>query len=198
MDDHEPAMPRQTVPLGACEDDGAVSSRQTDTNTERQSVSALVRNYSDASNEGHKRDRSESGDPAPAGKRSREFSGGPARSPSSRSGGDLKAYLENALDGLEGRLMASFSQELHEFRASLTAELEKLNERVRDLERHVEERDNVIEQLSDDLRQSRAEILALQTRAEEAEINSRLPCLILSGASMAPAVRRASSRPWPP
>ena len=190
MGDRAPTMPRQTVPPGVSEEDGAVSGRQTDTNCERQSVSALVQNYSDTSNEGHKRDRSESGDSAPAGKRgAREFGGGPARSPPTRSDGDLKAYLENALDGLEGRLMASFSQELHEFRASLTAELDKLNERVRDLERHVEERDNVIEQLSDDLRQSRAEISALQTRAEEAEINSRLPCLILSGASMAP--RRA-------
>ena len=57
---------------------------------------------------------------------------------------------------------------------------------MRDLERHVEERDNTIDRLTEDLRQSQTEVSALQTRVEEAEINSRLPCLILSGASMAP------------
>ncbi|KAF0300011.1 hypothetical protein FJT64_027393 [Amphibalanus amphitrite] len=88
--------------------------------------------------------------------------------------------LEDAIDGLESRLVASFSRELHEFRESLTAEIDKLNERVRDLERHVEVRDGVIDQLTDDLRQSRADITALQTRVEDAEINSRLPCLIFS------------------
>ncbi|KAF0290740.1 hypothetical protein FJT64_001185 [Amphibalanus amphitrite] len=94
--------------------------------------------------------------------------------------------LEDAIDGLESRLVASFSRELHEFRESLTAEIDKLNERVRDLERHVEVRDGVIDQLTDDLRQSRADITALQTRVEDAEINSRLPCLIFSGTAMAP------------
>ena len=193
MGDRTPAMPQQTVSLSAGEDsDHAVSGRQTD--GDRQSVSELVRNYGDSSNEAQKRDRSESGDAAPAGKRgARELGGGPARSPSIRS--DFREYLENAVDGLEGRLMASFSRELHEFRASLTAELDKLNERVRTLERHVEERDDVIEQLRDDLCQSRTEIITLQTRIEEAEINSRLPCLILSGASMAP---RRAPRLGPP
>ncbi|KAF0288414.1 hypothetical protein FJT64_013194 [Amphibalanus amphitrite] len=85
--------------------------------------------------------------------------------------------------------MAAFSRELHDFRSSLTAEIEKLNDRVKDLEQHVEERDGIIDQLSEELRQSRSEVSALEARVEEAEINSRLPCLILSGAAMAP--RRA-------
>ena len=154
--------------------------------SERQSVSALVRNYSDPS-DGQKRDRSESGDHAPAGKRgAREIGGEPARSPAAPGNRSFKERLDDAIDGLESRLVASFSRELHEFRESLTAEIDKLNERVRDLERHVEVRDGVIDQLTDDLRQSRAEITVLQTRVEDAEINSRLPCLIFSGAAMAP------------
>ena len=157
-----------------------------DTSSERQSVSELVRNYSDPS-EGQKRDRSESGDLAPAGKRgARELGGEPAHSPSTLSGRGFKERLDDAIDGLGDRLMASFSRELHEFRESLTQEISKLNDRVRDLERHVEERDGVIDRLTDDLRHSQAEVTALQTRIEDAEINSRLPCLILSGAAMAP------------
>ncbi|KAF0303200.1 hypothetical protein FJT64_024774 [Amphibalanus amphitrite] len=71
--------------------------------------------------------------------------------------------LDDAIDGLESQLVASFSRELHEFRESLTAEIDKLNERVRDLERHVEVRDGVIDQLTDDLRQSRADICAIRS-----------------------------------
>ena len=81
--------------------------------------------------------------------------------------------------------MASLSRELHEFRETLMAEITKLNDRVKDLEQHIEERDGVIDQLTEELHQSRNEVSALQTRMEEAEINSRLPCLILSGSAMA-------------
>ena len=63
-------MSRLTVPRdaagGAASCDDAVKDREAD--VERQSVGDLVKNYSDPS-EGQKRDRSESGDPAPAGKR---------------------------------------------------------------------------------------------------------------------------------
>ena len=86
--------------------------------------------------------------------------------------------------------MTTLSKELHDFRTPLTTEIEKLHQRVGDLESHVNDRNDVIDQLSSELRRSRSEVSALQTRVEEAEINSRLPCLILSGASMAP--RRAS------
>ena len=68
-------MPREIVPraVGAENSDGPVNERQADTlnsaSDERQSVSELVRNYGDSHGEIHKRGRSESGDPAPAGKR---------------------------------------------------------------------------------------------------------------------------------
>ena len=81
--------------------------------------------------------------------------------------------------------MASLSRELHEFRETLMEKINRLNDRVKDLEQHVEERDGVIDQLTEKLHQSQSEVSALQTRMEEAEINSRLPCLILSGPAMA-------------
>ena len=155
--------------------------------SERQSsVSELVRNYSDPPSESQKRDRSESGDPAPAGKRgARERGGDLGRSPSAPSSRAFKESLDDAIEGLEGRVMASLSRELHEFRETLMVEISKLSQRVGDLERHVEERDGLIDQLSEELQQSRKEVSALQDRVEEAEINSRLPCLILSGPAMA-------------
>ncbi|KAF0294364.1 hypothetical protein FJT64_007922 [Amphibalanus amphitrite] len=170
------------------DEDITVIDRQTGTATERQSVSDLVRNFGDSFHDVHKRDRSESGDSVPAGKRgARERGGGePGRSPSVPSTRSLKESLDAAVDGLESRLMVSLSRELHDFRELLMAEIVKLNERVKDLEQHVEARDSVIDQLTDDLRRSRDEVSALQSRAEEAEINSRLPCLILSGGAMAP------------
>ena len=185
---------RRLVAQQRAEDSDSV--RPSGADGERQSVSVLVRSYGDQ--EGQKRDRSESGDSAPAGKRgARDLGDGPARSPAALSGRGFKSQLDDAIDGLESRLTAFLSRELHELRVSLTAELDKLNGRVKDLERHVEERDNVIEQLSDDLRQSRAEVSALQTRVEEAEINSRLPCIILSGAAMAPPRSRHLEAPLP-
>ena len=196
MSDQAPVLPRQAAPRGGSDGDNDTSAKTSDAGSERQSVSDLVRNYSD--HEGHKRDRSESGDPAPAGKRgARELSGEPARSPSTLGGRNFKEHLENAIDGLESRLMTLFSRELHEFRDSLAADIDKLNDRVRDLERHVEERDNVIEQLTADLQQSRSDVFALQSRVEEAEMNSRLPCLILSGAAMAPRRSRRLEPPLP-
>ena len=160
-------------PVGAAHDD------------ERHSVSELVRNFSDQPTESQKRDRSESGDSAPAGKRGARESGSESgRSPAAGSR-NFKEYLETAIDGLESRIMVSISRDLHEFRDSLTAEIAKLGERLTSLERHVEESDGIIAELTDDLRQSRAEVAALQHRVEEAEVNSRLPCLILSGPAMA-------------
>ena len=181
-----PAVPGQAPPRGGGGSSDAARDLQDDTSHERQSVSELVRNYSDPL-EHHKRDRSESGDPAPPGKRgARELGGEPAKSPSTAGGRSFKERLDDAIDGLESRLMASFSRELHEFRESLTAEIAKLNERVRDLEQHTEEKDGIIDKLTNDLQQSRAEVAALQSRVEDAEMHSRVPCLILSGAVMAP------------
>ncbi|KAF0304645.1 hypothetical protein FJT64_020572 [Amphibalanus amphitrite] len=157
---------------------------------ERQSVSELVRNYSDPPSENHgggKRDRSESGDPAPAGKRGARD---PGRSPTPRNS-NVKEYLETALEQLETRMMASISKDLHEFRAFITAELGALTDRVRDLERHVEERDCEITELASTLASTRRELRELQDRTENAEMNSRIPCLVLSGRALAP--RRSPS-----
>ena len=99
---------------------------------DRFSVSELVRNYSDASGEGHgKRDRSESDDPAPAGKRgARERASDTCQSPRNTN---LKEYLGVALEKLEDRITASISKDLHEFRSLISAELGALKDRVRDL-----------------------------------------------------------------
>ena len=167
--------------------EGAVTDQQTDAVTsDRPSVSQLVRNYSDPPGESQKRDRSESGDSAPAGKRgARERSGEPGRSPSALSSRSVNDRLDAAIDGLESRVMLALSRELHEFRESIGAEISRLNVRVKDLEQHVEERDCFIADLSDELRHAKTEVSALQHRVEEAEVHSRQPCLILSGAAMA-------------
>ena len=155
-----------------------------------------MRSYDDSHSDGHKRDRPESGDSAPATKRgARERGGEPARSPATSRDRSLKESMEIAFDDLERRITQSLLRDLHEFRASLSAEIEKLGDRLKDLERHVEDRDGTIDQLTEELDQSRKEVSALQIRVEEAEINSRLPCLILSGAVMAP---RRASRLEPP
>lgn len=175
---------------------GAGSDRDSEAVTERHTVSELVRSYDDGHGDGQKRDRSESGDSAPAGKRgARERSGEPVRSPAVARDRSFKESLDSAFDELERRVTQSLLRDLHEFRASLSSEIEKLNDRVKDLERHVEEKDGTIDQLTDELHQSREEVAALQLRVEEAEIHSRQPCLILSGAAMAP---RNRSRPGPP
>ncbi|KAF0303969.1 hypothetical protein FJT64_024103 [Amphibalanus amphitrite] len=158
----------------------------TDPSSERLSVSDLVRSYDDShSSDGQKRDRSESGDAAPANKRgARDRDGVPARSPLTAKDRTVKETMEIAFDDLETRLTRSLQRDLYEFRTSLSEEIERLCDRVKDLER--QDRDCTIAQLSDDLQQSREQVAALQARAEDAEINSRLPCLVLSGAAMAP------------
>lgn len=164
---------------------------------ERHSVSELVRNYSDTLSDGHgKRDRSESGDSAPAGKRgARERD--PHLSPSPRNT-NLRQYLDDALEKLEERLTASISKDLHEFRGLISAELSALNDRVRDLERHVEEKDCEVAQLTTELAAAKDNIKQLQDRAENSEMNSRIPCLILSGKAMAPRRSQRLDAPLPP
>lgn len=186
-----PTAPRATVSTPAGDSDGASIDQQA---TAQQTVSELVRAYGDPPTDGHKRDRSESGDPAPAGKRgARERGGEPARSPSALSSGsssrNFRDQLDAAVEDLEHRVTQSLTKDLQEFRERVTAEIEKLFDRVKDLEQHVEQRDSVIDRLADELRQSREEVSALQMRVEDAEMNSRIPCLVLSGPAMAP--RRA-------
>ena len=152
---------------------------------ERHSVSELVRNYSDSAGDGHsKRDRSESGDSAPPGKRGAHERG--SRLSTSPRNGDMKQYLDDAIEMLEDRLRSSISKDLHEFREVVSAQLSVISDRVRDLERHVEEKDCEVAELTSELAAARADIKQLQDRAENSEMNSRIPCLILSGKAMAP------------
>ena len=164
---------------------------------ERQTVSELVRNYSDSRIEGPaKRDRSESGDPTPAGKRgARERELEPSPTPRNNN---MKQYLDAALEKLEDRLTASISRDLHEFRELVSAELSALSGRVRDLERHVEERDLEVAELTSDLASTKKQLKQLQDRTENAEMNSRIPCLILSGKAMAPHRSPRLGAPLPP
>ena len=163
------------------------SDRPSDTRDEdeRHTVSELVRNFGDPPcPESQKRDRSESGDSAPAGKRG-AMEGGVESGRSPALNRVVRECIEAAFDELESKMMVSISRDLHECKTTLTAEIGRLGERLRDLERHVEERDVVIAELTDELRHSREEFTALQNRVEEAEVNNRLPCLIVSGAAMA-------------
>ncbi|KAF0295751.1 hypothetical protein FJT64_006732 [Amphibalanus amphitrite] len=164
---------------------------------ERQTVSELVRNFGDSLGEGPgKRDRSESGDPAPAGKRgARERDSEPSPSPRNTS---MRQYLDDALEKLEERLSSSISRDLHEFRELVSSELSALTDRVRDLERHVEERDLEVAELTNHLDASRKQIKLLEERAENAEMNSRIPCLVLSGQAMAPHRPTRLDAPLPP
>ena len=128
---------------------------------ERQSVSELVVILTD----GQKRDRSESGDPAPAGKRgARERSGEPSRSPVALSSRSFRDELDAAVEDLELRVTSSLSRDLHAFSERMTAQFDKLFGRVRDLEQHVEERDGEIDRLSGELSESREVVSALQKR----------------------------------
>ena len=158
------------------------------------SVSELVRSY-DVSG---KRDRSESGDsPAPMGKRGALDRGGePSRTPPAPPArGSLKEHFDDALEKLEGRLTAFMSGELHELRIAFQSQFEGFNARLTDLEKHVEVKDEEIDELSIKLRESREELRRLQDRTEEAELISRLPCLVLSGGAM--AARHAPPLPRP-
>ena len=150
----------------------------------------LVRAYGDVSSDGHKRDRSESGDQAPAGKRgARERSDEPTRSPSALNSKSTRSFRDErdaAVEDLELRVTTSLSRDLHDFRERMSAQIERLLNRVQDLDHHVEQRDSIIDRLSDDLLQSRQKISTLQSRIEDAKVNSRLPCLVLSGPAMAP------------
>ena len=135
----------------------------------RQSVTDLVKDYSDLPCESRKRDRSESGDPAPAGKRGAGGRGaGPGLSPVATGNRNFMDVMETAMADLKARIMEALSRKLHEFRELFMAEITRVNNRLRDLEQHVEERDNAIADLTGKLRQSRSQVSELQHRVEEA------------------------------
>ena len=92
-----------TPRLGAPPSTGAEVTHPTETvSGERQLVSELVNSYSDPPSEGQKRDRSGSGDPAPAGKGGAgERRGEPGRSPSALGGRIFKESLDTAFEELE-------------------------------------------------------------------------------------------------
>ena len=93
---------------------------------ERHTVSELVRSYEDA-RDGQKRDRSESGESAAVGKRgARDCGGEPVRSPSSSADVTLRERMEVAFDDLERRVTQYLLRDMHEFRANLSEEIEKL------------------------------------------------------------------------
>ena len=181
------------------EDDGAVedTSDAEPGRRKRPSVCELATKFSDTSQESQgKRDRSESGDPAPAGKRGAIERDIDAASPAQFSR-RWKEYLENALDDLQQRVTASISRDFHEFSEGVFSKLTAMDERIRDLERHVEEKDCELEKMASELKETKNEVKKLSERAESAEMNSRLPCLILSGRSLAPRRARLDA-PLPP
>ena len=154
-------------------------------------MSELVRGFDDAAG---KRDRSESGDSvAPAGKRDRKGEPSPSNKNSLKEQYDCDAAMEN----LESRMRVFLSTELNTLRDIVQTQLDTLSDRVGDLERHVEEKDGIIEDLTQQLTETKEELRGVQARIEESEIISRLPCLILSGAAMAPqrAARRLARGP---
>ena len=147
------------------------------------SVSELVKNYDDSAG---KRDRSESGDSAPLSKRK------PASSPH-QTIGEVKELIEDAVEGIESRLSLFLSKALHDFKENLLLKFDALNSRIEDLEEHMNAKDMELEKMSTDLQQTREEVKRLQERAEKAEMNSRIPCLVLSGRAMAPDNRRLAA-----
>ena len=139
-----------------------------------------------------KRGRSESGDALPAGKRSDYRRGELGRSPGQYTE-SVKEKVEVMLQDFETKFLGNISRDLHELREGIQTQLDSFETRIKDLENHVEERDNEVEGLRKELDDVRREILTYRGRAEDAEINSRLPCLILSGGALAP--RREGGRP---
>ena len=159
-----------------CRDSGGVEAAAAKSLRRGSSVSELVRSYDDGAG---KRDRSESGDStAPIGKRR-------PLDPSPRKG-EVKELIEDAVEGIESRLSLFISKELHDFQSSLQEKFDALHARIKDLEEHVNEKDLELERMSTELKETREEMKKLGDRSENAEMNSRIPCLILSGRAMTP------------
>ena len=99
------------------------------------------------------------------------------------------------LQDFESRFLNNISRDLHELREVIQSQLDSFEARIKDLEGHVEERDCEVEKLRKELGSVTEEMAMLRGRTEDAEINSRLSCLILSGAALAPG--RGGGRPGP-
>ena len=162
-----------------------------DSDGSRPSVSELVRSFaspgvgvsSESANRQDKRGRSVSGEStAPPSKRPPSA----VMTPPTGIRSDLRESVDNAVERLETSLMTTFSKEFHEFRNSMHDNLKKLEDRIIELEVHVNERDSRIEELDREFKQAKQDVNILGARAEKAEMNSRLSCLILSGRAMAP------------
>ena len=165
---------------------GAAGAAQQTTN--RTSVGELVRQLNDVPGQlvdgRDKRGRSESGDTLPAGKRSsclREL----GRSPKPNSE-TVKERVEVMLQDFETRILSGISKDIHELRDVIQSQLDSYEARIKDLERYAEDLGNDVESLKRNLNEAKEEIVRLHNRTEDAEINSRLPCLILSGDAVAP------------
>ena len=114
--------------------------------------------------------------------------GGRQRFPTTRgqTPGEVREIIEDAVEGLESRLSLFLSREIHELTDSLLLKFEALNTRIKDLEEHVNEKDIALEKMSAELQVTREEVRRLSERNENAEMNSRIPCLVLSGSALAP------------
>ena len=165
---------------GACDGGGAESGTSKSLRS-GSSVGELVKTYDDGAG---KRDRSESGDSAPMGKR-RPPNSSPRQTP-----GEVREIIEDAVEGLESRLSLFLSREIHKLTDSLLLKFEDFNTRIKDLEEHVNEKDIALEKVSAELQVTQEEVRRLSERNENAEMNSRIPCLVLSGSALAP--RRGS------
>ena len=166
---------------GGCDGGGGGAEKEKEPTTKSlrkgSSVSELVRSYDDGAG---KRDRSESGDSMPVGKRRQALS-----SPR-QTAGEVRELIEDTVEGLESRLSLFLSQELHELKTNLVSKFEALNARIKDLEDHVNEKDIALEKMAEELKETQEEVRKLNDRSEHAEMNSRIPCLVLSGRAMAP------------
>ena len=143
------------------------------------SVSELVRSYDDGAG---KRDRSESGDStsAPTGKRR------PPDSSPRQTTAEVKELIADAVEGIEERLSVFLSKELHDFEKKLQSKFDALHARIKDLEEHVNDRDQEMEKMAAKLKKTEEEVRSLHERSEKSEMNARIPCLVFSGRAMAP------------
>lgn len=178
--------------------DPAASAAGDDQQISRTSVGDLVKQINDApaqlADGRDKRGRSESGDALPAGKRGVYRRGELGRSPGQCTE-SVKERVEIMLQDFESRIVGNISRDLHELRDVIQAQLDSFEARIKELESHVEEKDNEVESLRKELGDVKQEMTRLQGRAEDAEINSRLPCLILSGDALAPDRGRPGRAP---
>lgn len=105
----------------------------------RPSVSAIARTFDEASpaasDSREKRARAVSGESTtPVSKKVLMSRTTPARD-------DISVEMSTALERFESRMMAVISEEVHSLRVSVQAQLERLADRVKDLEDHVNEKD---------------------------------------------------------